>query len=100
MRPEIETLKIIGAAKSWIFKPLVLQGILFGTVGTLLSIGAVGIFVRVIIPRYFEAFLPKGVVITSMSWSSLGQLVLVGLLSALVGAFFTWPLVSKPAEYA
>ena len=97
LRSEVETLKVLGAPRSTIILPFVLEGLIFGVFGAVFALGALTFLVKVLLPRFSEALLPKGLVVVHLSTLSSMQLVGIGILASLVGAIFTWPLVNKPA---
>lgn len=98
LRPEVETMKIMGASKFWIFRPLLLEGVIFGIVGSLVSVVLMTLSVQVFLPRLVSMVFPAGLQLKVLSFSgSLGVMGL-GLAASVIGAFFTWPLVSRPAR--
>lgn len=98
MKPEVQTLKVLGAAKMWIFGPLLFQGLMMGILGSAVALAALTGFVGVVVPRYLSQFLPKGMDVMVLDPSSMLQILTVGLTAAVVGACLTWPLVSQPAR--
>lgn len=98
LRPEVETLKVLGASKFWIFRPLLVEGLFFGVGGAFASLVLLTITVQLVLPRFSEILLPKGFEMLGLSpMSSLG-LVAVSLGASIFGALFTWPLIEKPAQ--
>jgi cell division transport system permease protein len=95
LQPEVETLKVLGASRSWVFLPLLLEGLVFGFFGGLCSFGFLAIFVNVLLPKFSAVLLPKGVEIVSLSFVSSLQLLGLALSAALVGALMTWPMVNR-----
>jgi cell division transport system permease protein len=96
LKGEVETMKILGASKLWIFRPLLVEGFIFGSLGAIFSLVVLAILVNAILPRFALIFMPKGVEIISLSFSSSMTLVVLSVLAAVVGALFTFPLVSRP----
>jgi cell division transport system permease protein len=99
LKPEVETLKILGASKFWIFRPLLLEGLVLGFAGATLALGTLALCMNVLFPRFVATLLPKGLTIASLSmYSTLGLFVL-GVGASIVGAIFTWPLIQRaPTE--
>ncbi len=97
-KPEVETLKILGAPKFWIFTPFMIEGFIFGLLGGLFSVGFIVFMVHIVIPKYSSAFLPKGFIVQSLSFASSLELIALGILASLAGAFFTWPVINRPAS--
>jgi cell division transport system permease protein len=95
LRPEVETMKVLGASKFWIFKPLFIEGFLFGLVGSLFALLTLSIVVNGFLPKYAAVLLPQGLEIRALSFSSSLGLVGLSLLASVIGAFFTWPLIQR-----
>lgn len=95
LKGEVETMKILGASKFWIFKPLLLEGVFFGIVGALASLLILSVGVKWVLPQFAVMYLPKGTEVHALSFSSSMGLLMLGLLASVVGAFFTYPLVAK-----
>jgi len=97
---EIETMKILGAGRFWIFKPLLIEGLFFGLAGALTALLILAISVKWFLPYFAEVFLPKGVMVSSLSGQA--SLLLLGLsvVASCVGAFLTFPLVSAAPKEA
>jgi cell division transport system permease protein len=98
LRPEVETLKVIGASKFWIFRPLLLEGLFFGVIGSLLSLATLAILIRTVLPKFAELLLPPHFDVTHLSFTASLSLMGISLGASLLGAFFTWPLISRPAQ--
>ena len=97
LRPEVETLKVLGASKFWIFKPLVLEGLFFGLAGAVLSIGLLALSVELVLPKFSSLLLPRGIELVALSGRATGGLIALSMGASLLGALFTWPLIQKPA---
>jgi cell division transport system permease protein len=97
-KPEVETLKVLGASKFWIFQPLLLEGLFFGAAGALTSLGILALCVNVVFPKFASVLLPKGLELASLSGSSTLCLLALGVGASIVGALFTWPLIETPAR--
>jgi cell division transport system permease protein len=97
LKPELETLKVLGASKFWIFKPLFVEGTLFGFIGSLGALALLWSGVEFLVPRFSDVLLPKNFEVLGLSWSSSLGLVSVSLFASIVGALFTWPLIERPA---
>ena len=97
LKSEIETLKVMGASKFWIFKPLLLEGLFFGILGAGLSVGFLTLAVKSIDPKYVSRFFADGFQISLLSPSSTLTLFGLGLGASVIGALFTWPLIERPA---
>lgn len=95
-RSEVETMKILGAPFSWMFLPLILEGLVFGFIGTFMALLCVSGTVKFLIPKFASVLLPKGISFFALSWASTLQLMAVGILASLIGACLTWPLVKQP----
>jgi len=98
LRPEVETMKVLGASAFWILRPLLIEGLALGFLGALLALGLLFLGVDVVVPRVAASLLPKDFIFDSLSLLSSAQLVGLGVGASLVGSFLTWPLVSKPAQ--
>jgi cell division transport system permease protein len=98
LRPEVETLKVIGASKFWIFRPLLLEGLFFGVIGSLLSLATLAILIRTVLPKFAELLLPPHFDVTHLSFTASLSLMGISLGASLLGAFFTWPIISRPAQ--
>ena len=98
LRGEIETLKILGASKLWLFLPLALEGLVLGLMGIVGALFVVQTGVTVVIPKFSSTLLPTGVQFFALSTSATLQLVGVSLGAGLIGALATWPLVAAPAK--
>jgi cell division transport system permease protein len=98
LRPEVETMKVLGASAFWILRPLLLEGLVLGALGALLALGLLLVGVDVVVPRVAASLLPKDFVFESLSAISSAQLIGLGVAASMVGACFTWPLVARPAE--
>ncbi len=98
LRPEVETLKVLGASKFWIFKPLLVEGIFFGVSGAIVSLLLLALSVNLVLPRFSELLLPKGFEMLGLSPSASLGLMGVSLGASLFGAIFTWPLIERPAQ--
>jgi cell division transport system permease protein len=100
-RPEIETLKIIGASKTWIFAPLFLEGLLFGVLGSVISLLLVrGLTLILISKDPFSSGL-ESLSLAGMSALSLKSsinLALLGVVAAVSGALLTWPLIDQAPQ--
>jgi cell division transport system permease protein len=100
-RRDIETMKILGASKSWIFWPLLVEGLLYGILGALCSLVLLWFSVRQVLPRIAASILPKSFDVFFLSTSSWLGIVGVAIAASVVGALLTWPLVqSAPRETA
>ncbi len=97
-RPEIETLKIIGASKSWIFAPLFLEGLIFGVVGVSVSLLIVKVLISYVIPQNPFLVLPDGMSLVSLSARSSLNLALLGIFASVCGALLTWPLIDQSPQ--
>lgn len=97
-RNELETLKVLGASKSWVFFPLVMESALIGFVASAISLFTLYWIVRGILPQYSEILLPAGTQLETLSTGSNLGLMALGVFAAMLGAMFTWPLVNKPAS--
>jgi len=98
LAPEVDTLRVLGASRSWVFLPLLIEGLFFGLVGSLMSFALLQFCLRVILPNFSVALLPKDVQITALSGVSSLELIGLSLGAALVGSFLTWPMVNRPSE--
>ena len=96
LKGEVETMKVLGASPFWIFRPLLLEGAFFGVSGALMSLLILGLCVRYVLPQLAAYFLPKGVEIQALSMTSSLGLIGISVAASLVGACFTFPLVSRP----
>jgi len=96
-RGELETLKVLGASKSWVFFPLVVESAIIGFVASALALGTLFWIVKGVLPQYSEILLPSGTQLETLSMGSNLGLLALGVLAAMLGALFTWPLVNKPA---
>lgn len=97
-RPEIETLKIIGASKTWIFAPLLLEGLVFGVFGSIIALFVVKLLVSFLIAKNPFLLLPEGLTISALSIKSAINLGLLGILASVLGAFLTWPLIDQSPQ--
>jgi cell division transport system permease protein len=97
LRPEVETLKVLGASKFWIFKPLFVEGAIFGVLGSIGAITLLSLGVHFLVPHFSEVILPKNFEVIGLSTSSAFGLVGVSLFASIIGALFTWPLIERPA---
>lgn len=95
LRSEIETMKVIGAPNRWILGPLVVDGLMMGLIGALMSLVALLGLVEFVLPRFAPYLLPKGVTVSGLSVSSTLALLGMGVGASLVGALGTWPLVRR-----
>lgn len=95
LRTEIETLKVLGASALWIFRPLILEGVLFGVTAGLLSLVVLAFLVNAVFPQVAPILLPKGMSIELLSLRSSLLLGGVSLAASLLGAIFTWPLLLR-----
>lgn len=98
IRGEIETLKILGASRSRIFAPLLLEGLIFGILGGALAVLMVSVFFKFIVPNARLFMLPSQFEISSLSLGSSLSLAALGILASVAGAMLTWPLVDQPAQ--
>jgi cell division transport system permease protein len=99
LRSDFETLKVLGAPNHIIIGPLLVDGLVLGFLGSILSLGAVGIFIRVLVPKFAATLLPKGIEVLSLSGGAALKLVSLGVFASVVGALVTWPLVAaSPKE--
>lgn len=98
LRPEIETMKVIGATNRWILLPLLADGFFLGLAGAVIALAAVLVFVQIILPKFAHFLLPKGAVIVGLSVSSAMSIIGLAIFASLLGALFTWPLVKRPAQ--
>jgi cell division transport system permease protein len=98
LRNEIETLKILGASKTRIFAPLLLEGLIFGVGGVLLSLGFIAAFFEYLVPNHSLFLLPKDFEMVGLSIKSSLSLAGLGVLAAVSGALLTWPLIDQPAQ--
>ncbi|MBP7843265.1 MAG: permease-like cell division protein FtsX [Proteobacteria bacterium] len=97
-RKDIETMKILGASRSWIFLPLLLEGLIYGALGSLCSLIFLWISITEMLPRIANSLLPHHFDVFFLSTSSWLGIVGVALGASLLGALLTWPLVSAPAK--
>jgi cell division protein FtsX len=97
-RPEIETLKIIGASKTWIFAPLFLEGLIFGVLGVAISLLVVQVLVAFVIPQNPFLLLPEGFSIATLSTKASVNLSLLGIFASVCGALLTWPLIDQSPQ--
>jgi len=97
-RQEIETMKVLGASKTWIFLPLLLEGLIFGVGGAVLALIGMNVGLRIFVARLSGFLLPRGFEITELSLGATWQLALLGIASSVLGAVMTWPLVSRPPK--
>jgi len=95
LKPEIETLKVLGASRFWIFKPLALEGVLLGIMGAVGGLALLWMLFNVVLPQFSEWLLPRGVVLESLSFVSVVQLAALSLCAGIVGALFSYPLVHR-----
>jgi cell division protein FtsX len=95
LKPEIETLKVLGASRFWIFKPLALEGIVLGVLGAIGGLSLLWLVLNVVLPQFSEWLLPKGVELQALSLTSAAQLGALSLVAGIVGALFSYPLVHK-----
>jgi cell division transport system permease protein len=97
LKPELETLKVLGASKFWIFKPLFVEGTLFGLLGSMGAILLLWAGVEYLVPRFSDLLLPKNFEVVGLSATSSLGLMGVSLFASIIGALFTWPLIERPA---
>ena len=97
-RSEIETMKVVGAPKRWMFFPMLIEGLALGVGGAIASLFILSVAVQWGFPRMAALLLPKGVVFEGFSFSVAAGLFALGIAASVVGALMTWPLVSRPAE--
>lgn len=95
LRAELETLQILGASKTWIFMPLLCEGLFFGFIGAVGAMTLLWVAINVVLPVYAPYLLPKGLEVMSLSLKASFGLITLGVLSSLVGTFLTWPLVNR-----
>lgn len=97
-RNELETLKVLGASKGGIFFPLVVESAILGALASTISLLTLYWLVGGVLPQYSELLLPAGTELSTLSMASNLGLLALGVFAAMLGAMFTWPLVSKPAS--
>jgi cell division transport system permease protein len=98
-RRDMETMKILGASRSFIFFPLLIEGLIYGALGAILSLVALWISVKEVLPRIASALLPQQFDVFFLSTSSWLGVIAVAIGASMLGALFTWPLVkSSPKE--
>lgn len=95
-RQEIETMKVLGATRAWIFMPLLVEGLFFGVAGSIISLVILSIAVRVFLSRYAFLLLPKGFDFVSLSGVSALSLILLSVIASIAGSLLSWPLVKRP----
>lgn len=98
LRPEVETMKILGASGFWILRPLLVEGLVLGALGAALALALLFLGVDVVVPRVALSFIPKDLTFEALSATSSLRLFGLGVSASLVGAIFTWPLVANPAR--
>ena len=96
-RSELETLKVLGASKSWVFFPLIVESAIIGFVASAMSLGILYWVVKGVLPQYSDVLLPSGTQLETLSAGSNLGLLALGVFAAMLGALLTWPLVNKPA---
>jgi cell division transport system permease protein len=96
-RNELETLKVLGASKSWVFFPLIVESAIIGFVASTIALGTLYWIVKGVLPQYSQLLLPSGTQLQALSAGSNLGLLALGMFAAMLGALFTWPLVNKPA---
>ncbi len=94
-RSEIETMKVLGAPKTWMFMPLLLEGLFFGVVGSVAALLLLSLGVYVVLPKFATLLLAPGFEFSALSTASVLRLLAFGIGSSLTGALFTWPLISS-----
>lgn len=98
LRHEIETLKILGASKTRIFAPLLLEGLIFGVGGVVLSLSFIAAFFEYMVPNHSVFLLPQNFQMAGLSLKASASLAGLGVLAAICGALLTWPLIDQPAQ--
>lgn len=94
---ELETLKVLGASKSWVFFPLVVESAIIGLLASGVALMTLYWIVKGVLPQYSQMLLPSGTQLETLSTGSNLGLMALGVFAAMLGAMFTWPLVNKPA---
>jgi len=97
-KSEIETMKVLGAKRSWMFMPLFLEGLFFGLAGSLLSLLMLTVGVKVFLPKLSATLLPRGVELSTLSLGSTVNLLALAIGASVFGAMMTWPLINRPAQ--
>lgn len=95
MRVDLDTLKILGASKSAIFTPILVQGLVVGVLGAILAVIVIEVVLRLLSPSLVGGILPQDIGVLSFSVNSVLGLMVVGIFSALVGTMLTYPMVGK-----
>ncbi len=99
LKPEVETLKVLGASKFWIFKPLLLEGLFFGICGALTSLFLLSLAVQFLLPKFSGVLFARGLEFQGLSTTSSLLLVAMAVGASVMGALFTWPLIQRsPTE--
>lgn len=96
-RNELETLKVLGASKSWVFFPLIVESAIIGFLASAIALTTLYWVVKGVLPQYSQFLLPSGTHLNALSMGSNLGLMALGVFAAMMGAMFTWPLINKPA---
>lgn len=94
-RDDIETLKVLGATKIWIFTPVLIEALFYGVASSFLTVIALNLCVQFLLPNLANFLLPKNFEIFVLSPSSWLGVIGVALAASLLGALMTWPLIQK-----
>jgi len=97
-KEDIETMKVLGATKFWIFTPMLLEALFYGLVSSALTIITLNLSIQYILPAFANVLLPKNFDFFTLSISSWFGVIGVAIGASLLGAVMTWPLVRKPAR--
>lgn len=94
-KPEIETMKIMGASRKFLIFPLMLEGLAYGVLGALVSICSVYLVVKYLFPLFVELFLPDNLEISFLSTQSVFLLFLTSIGASIIGALLTMPIITQ-----
>lgn len=94
-REDVETLKVLGATKMWIFTPMLLEALFYGLVSAFLTVVTLNLSIEFLLPTFANFLLPKNYDFFTLSLTSWIGVVGVAIGASFVGALMTWPLVKK-----